>query len=112
MERVESRESMAMSVAASVLAAGAALLLGIGDAVYGLRTDAADAASMVMGIMGWAILVWAVVTAGAVVVSIGRRVSSAKPVSRAEAALTAVTIALIAVVVATHPLWGSGSATA
>jgi hypothetical protein len=111
-ERVDARASMAIPAAAVVLAAAGAVLLVIGDIVVGLRSDAADSVFILTGILGWTLVVWAAIMTGAGLVSAARRVSSRLPVTRLEVALLGAALAVIVVLLVTHPLWGSGSASA
>lgn len=111
-ERVESRESVALPAAAAVLAAAGAVLLGIGDLVVGLRNEAADSVFILTGILGWTLVVWAAIMTSVGLVSAAKRVSTRLPVTRLEVALLGAALALIVVLLVTHPLWGSGSASA
>lgn len=111
-ERIEARDHAAVPVATLVLAAAGAVLLGIGDVVVGLRNDTADAVFLLTGILGWALVAWSTMMAGISLVSIVRRASTRRTVTRLEVALIAASVVLVAVLLVTHPLWGSGSASA
>ena len=111
-ERIDARESLAFPVATLVLAAAGAVLVGIGDLVVGLRTDAADSVFILTGILGWTLIVWAAIMIGIAIVSTVRRLSTRQVVTRLEVALLGAALALIVVLLVTHPLWGSGSASA
>ena len=109
MERLQPRATVAVPVSALVLAAGAAVSLGVCRAV-GFLSDAAEGVFVVTWLLGWVLLAWAAIVGGGYAVLLGRRWLSRRPVSRSEAALVAASLALIVVVLATHPLWGTGSA--
>ena len=109
MEPLQPRATVAVPVSALALAAGAAASFGIGDAV-GFLSDATEDVFVVTWLLGWVLLAWAAIVGGGYAVLLGLRWRSRRPVSRPEAALVAASLALIAVVLATHPLWGTGSA--
>ncbi|WP_166878691.1 hypothetical protein [Salinibacterium sp. ZJ450] len=109
MERLQTRASVAVPVSAIALATGAAVSFAVGDAV-GFLSDAAEGVFVVTWLLGWVLLAWAAIIGGGYAVLLGLRRLSRRPVSRSEAVLVAVSLALIAVVMATHPLWGTGSA--
>ncbi|WP_146070015.1 hypothetical protein [Cryobacterium sp. Y29] len=109
MERLQPCATVAVPISALALAVGAAASFGIGDAV-GILSDAAEGVSVFAWLMGWVLLAWAVLVGGGYAVLLGLRSRSRRPVSRVHVALTACALALIAVVLVTHPLWGTGSA--
>lgn len=109
MERTQARGTPAVPIAALALAVSAAASFGIGDAV-GFLTDAAEGVFLVTWLLGWVLLAWAAIIGGGYAVLLGRRLVSRRPVSRMEGVLVAASLALTAWVLATHPLWGAGSA--
>ena len=110
MEHAQPRDTIAAPISALALAAGAALLFGVGDAV-GFLSDAAEDVFIATWLLGWVLLAWAVIISGGYAVVLGMRLSSKRSVSPWGVAVLSAAVALIAVVVATHPLWGSGSGT-
>ena len=94
---------------ALALAVGAAAFFGVGGGL-GTMSGLAEDLFVFTWLMGWVLLVWAAVIGGGCAVRLGLRSLSRRPVSVLEVALVASTLALIAVLLATHPLWGSGSA--
>ncbi|TFD90108.1 hypothetical protein [Cryobacterium serini] len=108
MERLQPRATVAVPVFALALAVGAAASFGIGDAV-GILSGAAEGVSVLTWLMGWVLLTWAVVIGGSYSILLGVRSLSRRPISVVQVALIACAFALIAVVLATYPLWGTGS---
>lgn len=108
MDRPQPHAPVAVPVSAMALAVGAAACFGVGDMV-GFLSDAAEDVFIISWLLGWVLLSWAVIVGGGYAVHLGLRWRSKQPVYRREAALLAVALTLIAVVAATHPLWGSGS---
>jgi hypothetical protein len=106
---MEQLQPRAIPVSALALAGGAAAFFGVGDAV-GFLSDAAEDLFVVAWLLGWVLLAWAVILGGGYAVLLGLRWLSRRPVSRSEAALVAASLGLTAVVLVTHPLWGTGSA--
>ncbi len=106
------RAALVLPLASLILAASSAVLVVAGDAVVALRSDAADSAFLALTITGWMLLVWAVLLTAAIVVSIAKRLASRAQVTGLESAIVLGAVAISLLVVATHPLWGSGSATA
>ena len=98
----------AAPVVALAFAAGAAASFSVSDAIGPLDPGAED---LFVGtwLLGWVLLCWASLVGGASVVALLRRAVTRQPVSRSGAALLGAALALIAVLVWTHPLWGSGS---
>jgi len=109
MERLQPRAALAIPFSAFALAVGAAASFGIGDAA-GFLSGTAESVFIVTWLMGWVLLAWAAIIGGGHAVLLGLRSLSRRPVSLVEVALSASSLALIAVVVATHPLWGTGTA--
>ena len=109
MERLQPRAALAVPVSALALAVGAAASFGVGDAA-GFLSGTAESVVVVAWLMGWVLLVWAAIIGVGQAVLLGLRSLSRRPVSRVEVALVAFALALIAFVVATHPLWGTGTA--
>jgi hypothetical protein len=93
---------------ALAFAAGAAASFAVSDAIGSLDPGTEE---LFVGtwLVGWVLVCWASLVGGASAVPLLRRVVTRQPVSRSGAALLAATLALIAVLVWTHPLWGSGS---
>ena len=108
MERLQS-ETSAIPVAALALAAGAAASFGVGDGVGFLSPDA-EALFVLTWLLGWLLLTWATIVAGGYAVWLGLRWRSRRRVSQTEVAILAAALALIVLVMLTHPLWGTGSA--
>lgn len=108
MERREPRVTVAMPISAMAMAAGAAACFAVGDAV-GFLTDATEDVFIVSWLLGWVLLSWAAIVGGGYAVHLGFRLRARQRVYRQETALVAVTLLLIAVVAATHPLWGTGT---
>ncbi len=100
--------SRAGALVALALAAGAAASFSVSDAV-GLSDPDAEDLFVGTWLLGWVLLCWASLVLGASAVSLLRRAVARQPVSRSGAALLGATLALIAVMVWMHPLWGSGS---
>ena len=109
MEQRQPHATVPVPVFALALAAGAAACFGVADAV-GFHSQAAEDVFVVSWLMGWVLLVWSAIVGGGYAVLLARRVLSRRAVSRAEVALVASSLALIAMVLATYPLWGTGSA--
>ena len=106
MERTQSTDSVALPIAAIVLASGAALFLGLSSALNTMGENA-EMLSTGSWLLGWALLVWSAVLGGASVVVIVRRAIGRRTVSRSEIGLVTLACALAVVVVFAHPLWGS-----
>ena len=106
MARTQSRDLVALPIAAIVLASGAAIFLGLSNV---LATVGEQAEMLLTGswLLGWALLVWSAIIGGASVVVIVRRAIGRRSVSRSEIGLVALACALAVVVVFAHPLWGS-----
>ena len=111
MERTQSTDSVALPIAAIVLASGAALFLGLSSALTTMGENA-EMLSTGSWLLGWALLVWSAVLGGASVVVIVRRAIGRRTVSRSEIGLVTLACALAVVVVSAHPLWGSGAGAA
>ena len=109
MERLQPPATVAVPVSALMLAAGAAASFGVGD-VFGFVSDASEDVLVATWLLGWVLLVWAAIVGGGYAVLLGWRLLSRRPVCHLEAALAAASLVLIAVVLATHPLGGTGSA--
>ena len=80
----------------------------MGD-VVGSASVVAEDVFVLTWLVGWVLLVWAVIVAGGCAVALGLRILRRRSVARSETVLVAASLAFIAVVMATHPLWGSGS---
>ncbi|MET1154625.1 hypothetical protein [Arthrobacter sp.] len=109
MGQLEPSPTMVVPVCSLVLSAGAAASLGAGDAV-GFLSDAAEDIFVIAWLLGWVLLVWAAILGGGYAVLLSLRGPSRRPVSRMEAVLGATSLGITAVVLVTHPLWGTGSA--
>jgi hypothetical protein len=94
---------------ALALAVGAATSFAVGDAIGPLDTSTEDLFTLAY-LVGLVLLCWASLVGGAFAVALVRRVVTRQRVSRSGAALLVAALALIAVVVWTHPLWGAGTA--
>lgn len=111
MELDERRAGTAVPMAAFTLAVGAAVLLGASQTV-GFLSDAAEDLFIVTWILGWLMLAWAAILGGGYALLVVHRWRSRQTVTGLEAVLTAAALALVAVVLVSHPLWGTGSASA
>lgn len=109
--RSRSLSNVAAPIAAIVLAAGAASLFAVGGAI-GILNDAADDAWMATWLIAWALVGWAGIVGVTYAALLVVKAFSRRRVSGQESAFAVAALAVIAVVVATHPLWGSGSGTA
>ncbi len=98
-------------VVALAFAAGAVALFSVSDAIGPLDPDT-EYLFVGTWLLGWVFLFWASLVGGASAVALLRRAVTRQPVSPSGAALLGATLALIAVLVWTHPLWGSGSGSA
>jgi hypothetical protein len=94
--------------AALALAGCAALLLAVGDAI-GFVSPSAEAVFTVMFVVGWVFLAWATIVGGAVLIHLIRVVAVGRRPALIETLLVVATAAVIAGVIFTHPLAGSGS---
>ncbi|MET4637188.1 hypothetical protein [Mycetocola sp. 2940] len=108
MEQLEERAGLAIPGAALALAVGAAASFGIGD-VVGFLSDAAEDLFIATWLLGWVLLAWSAMLGGGSAVLLVQRGLSRRPVSLRETALVAASLVLVVLVVASHPLWGSGS---
>ncbi|MET0481077.1 MAG: hypothetical protein ABWZ69_06940 [Mycetocola sp.] len=114
MDRLQPRATAVVPVFALGLAAGAAALFGVADAV-GFLSDTAESVFVLTWLLGWVLLVWSAVVAGVYAAvlarrSLSRRSLSRRPVYGSEVALTVAAVSFIVLVAAIHPLWGTGSA--
>ena len=106
-------DARSTAVAAGValgLAGCAALSLAVGDAI-GFVTDRTEAVFALLFMVGWMLLAWATIVGGVVSVHL-IRVSFRRSPALIEIALVVATAAVIAGVILTHPLAGSGSGAA
>lgn len=95
-------------VVALALAAGAAASFSVSDAL-GSVDPGTEQLFVGTWLLGWVLLCWASLVSAASAVPLLRRAVTRQPVSRSGAGLLGATLALIVVLVSTHPLWGSGS---
>lgn len=109
MEQRQAHPTEPMPVFALALATVAAACFGVGDAV-GFHSQAAEDVFVVSWLMGWVLLAWSAIVGGGYAVLLARRVLSRRTVSGAEVVLAAVSLALTGMVLASYPLWESGSA--
>ena len=109
MEGSQPRTTVAVPVFALALAGGAAASFGVGGAV-GSFSDTTEDVFVAAWLLGWVLLVWAAIVGGGYALLLGMRLLSRRPVARSQAALVAAALALIAVVSAMNPLWGTDSA--
>jgi hypothetical protein len=110
MERVRSDGTVAVPLTSLVLAGGAAISFAAGDAI-GFLSDTAEDVFTVTWVLGWVLIGWAGILGGGYAVLLIGRSLARRPVSRREAVLAGTCLALIAIVIAVHPLWGAGSGT-
>ncbi len=108
MEEASPRFSGIGPLAALALAVGAVVSFGAGNAM-GFLSDSAESVFVLTSILGWVLLVWAVVVAGGSLVALIRRALARRPVPRLELALLSACFALVVLAVSMRPLWGSGS---
>ncbi|PRY15932.1 hypothetical protein CLV37_104145 [Kineococcus rhizosphaerae] len=94
------------------LAAGAAVLLGAADAV-GFRSDRAESLSTPAWLLGWVLLVWAVLVGVVSAAHLGHRLLTGPDRPSAGAGVRSLLLlagaAVVTAEVSTHPLWGNGS---
>ncbi|MET0713352.1 MAG: hypothetical protein ABWY57_00440 [Mycetocola sp.] len=109
MDRLQPRATAVVPVFALGLAAGAAALFGVAEAV-GFLSDTAESVFVLTWLLGWVLLVWSAVVAGVYAAVLARRSLSRRPVYGSEVALTVAAVSFIVLVAAIHPLWGTGSA--
>ncbi|SFN89403.1 hypothetical protein [Mycetocola miduiensis] len=109
MERLQPRATVGVPVFALALAAGAAALPGVADAV-GFLSDSAESFFVLTWLLGWVLLTWSAVVTGVYAAVLGRRSISRRPVYGSEVALTVAAGSFIVLVIAIHPLWETGSA--
>ena len=105
------RDSGSTAVAAGValaLAGCSALSFAVGDAV-GFVSPSAEAVFTFSWLVGWMLLAWATIVGGAVAIHLIRAVASRRRPARVEIVLIVATAAVIAGVILTHPLAGSGA---
>ncbi|GAB7191327.1 hypothetical protein NUM3379_20340 [Kineococcus sp. NUM-3379] len=97
------------AVATLVLAASAALLFAVADAVAHLHPGA-DAPFVILWLLGWTLLAWAVLVGGLVAVRLLHRLLAWRGPAWSEVLPLVAGAAVVVTVICTHPLWGSGSA--
>ncbi|MFD1504786.1 hypothetical protein FE374_11740 [Georgenia yuyongxinii] len=97
-----------VGVATLALAVSAALVFGVGDAI-GFMSASAEALFVVSWILGWALLVWAMILGGLGAVQLVRRLVSRRSPAWSEVLLLVAGAAVIVAVIWTHPPVGSGS---
>lgn len=95
------------ATAAVALAAGSALTLTVADGIW-TRTGAAETAATGLFLLGWTLLVFAVLVCGVCAVAVVGRFRSTSPLERL---LVAAGVGLVAATCWLHPLAGSGSGT-
>ena len=93
---------------ALALAACAALSFAVGDAT-GFLTPGAEAAFTLSWMVGWGLLAWATIVAAVVAVHLLRGVASRRGLATIDTVLVGGTVAVIVVVICTHPVVGSGA---
>lgn len=108
MEGLQPRASVAAPVSALALATGAAVCFGVADAI-GFLSDATEDAFVALWLLGWVLLTWSGVVGGGYAVLLFLRWVSRRAVALMDAALVTASLALTVSVMATHPLWGTGS---
>ena len=93
---------------ALALAVAALISFGVGAAM-GFRSESAETVFVLTWLIGWVLVIWALIVAvGSVVVLIRRR-RAEPPASPVELALLGACFALVILAVFLNPLWGSGS---
>ena len=110
----ESRSRPLGSTAPTVafaLAAGAALSFGAGDAI-GFVRPGTEEVFVLTWIVGWVLVACAAIVGGFHTIRLIRRAVSRQPVAWFEAVLVSASAAIVALVLWTHPLWGTGSGSA
>lgn len=90
----------------SAIAAGGALAVADVVAAGPVETEALVAFAW---IAGWVLVVWSVTLGVAHAIGVARRLATRVSVPGAEIVILAATAVVLAVVVAAHPLWGTGS---
>ncbi|WP_129338063.1 hypothetical protein [Cellulomonas endophytica] len=96
--------------AALALAGGAAVALVAGDLV-GSASPAAETVFTGLWVVGWVLVVWAVLVGGAAAVLLGRGLSRGRRPVLTETLLVVATVVVLAAVVVSHPVVGSGGGT-
>jgi len=95
-------------VSTLALAVSAALVLAVGDTI-GSTSAGAEAAFVPLWLLGWTLLVWAVLVGGLSALHICRRLTSSRPTGWSDVVVLVAGACVIAVAVHGHPLWGSGA---
>ena len=108
MDDTSARVTATGPLVALALAGGAVISFGVGGAV-GYLSEAAESAFVLTGLLGWVLLVWAVIVAGACSVGLIRRALARRPVTGTEWVLLSACVALIVLTALLHLPWGSGS---
>lgn len=114
MTRTRAPSSPVGAVLTLALAGGAALLIGVADAV-GFRTQRAESLFTPAWVLGWALLVWAVIIGTVCVIHLGHRLLARRrraptPAGTGIRLLLLISSAVvITAVVWRHPWWGSGA---
>jgi len=93
---------------ALALAVAALISFGVGGAI-GFRSESAETVFVLTWLIGWVLVLWAVIVAVGSLVLLIRRRRADPPVSRVELALLGASFALVILTVFLNPLWGSGS---
>ncbi|MHA7219476.1 hypothetical protein ACX80L_11335 [Arthrobacter sp. MDT1-48-3] len=95
-------------VVAPVLALGGGAALLMAERI-GFISEAAEQVSTLLWLGGWVVIVWALLLLGAQLVTLGVQLHAHRSVSRWDACSVGATTLLLGVVIASHPLWGTGS---
>lgn len=108
MTRAQPRSGAAVPAVALAMAGGAAIALGVADAVwFGIPT--ADGPGLaLLYIVGWALLVWAVLVGLVGLVHLVRSGRAGRRPTPVEVVLLAAAAAVVVGVLLAHPLIGSG----
>ncbi|KQQ06021.1 MULTISPECIES: hypothetical protein [unclassified Rathayibacter] len=106
-EQAAEHGTVAVPVAALVLACGSAVALGVAP-----RIVDAELLFSLAWLIGWMLVVWSAALGGGCAVRLLRCAWTREPVLRLEITITAAALVLVAAVVAVHPLAGSGSGSA
>lgn len=94
------------------MAAGAALALGVADAIWASTPTAGDAGLSLLYVLGWALAAWAGLIAVLVVVHLARGLAARRRIAPVDVALVVATALVIVATVLMHPPAGSGGASA
>ncbi|KQS66539.1 hypothetical protein ASG41_08555 [Modestobacter sp. Leaf380] len=95
--------------AARVAAVVTLVLAGAAAAVFGGLAVAPESLGALLWLLGWVLLTWAVLVGSVCAIQLGRGLLAGRPAAWPSWVLLGVGLAVVAVLVTAHPLWGSGS---